>query len=236
MKLLIDQGNTRLKFCTWDGKSFHLPEPAETELPQFLAAKSEISEAWVSSVRHQEEHEKLSQLLSQHNIRTKFACTLDSQFGLQNSYPETSQMGVDRWLAMLGIWCEYKRGFILVDAGTALTMDYVDNQGVHRGGHIIPGLTLMQRSLVTMTDRINLHIETAPSDTDWASNTADAVQKGSLAVVVAYIEAMCSKLSQKHSLYLAGGDATIIKQHLDINAIIVNNLVFKGLVKYFSQG
>ena len=67
--------------------------------------------------------------------------------GLTNSYKQPRQMGVDRWVAMIGAKAEFRGGLCIVDAGTAVTIDAIDKNGNHLGGQIIPGLALMGNAL-----------------------------------------------------------------------------------------
>ena len=67
--------------------------------------------------------------------------------GLVNAYTETDRMGADRWHAMYAAWQADAGGFAVVDAGSAITIDYVADSGKHLGGYILPGKQMMLRSL-----------------------------------------------------------------------------------------
>src|SRR4029077_2103024 len=72
--------------------------------------------------------------------------------GVRNGYAETWRLGADRWVAMLGAHARYPgRALWVVDVGTALTVDLLDEHGRHRGGLLVPGPALMVESLLRRT-------------------------------------------------------------------------------------
>ena len=76
--------------------------------------------------------------------------------GVTNQYADLQSLGVDRWLAMLAAFRQGGGGAcVVVDGGSALTVDVVDGAGLHRGGYIVPGQSMMRDSLVSNT-RIRL--------------------------------------------------------------------------------
>jgi type III pantothenate kinase len=146
--------------------------------------------------------------------------------GVRCGYADVTALGIDRWMAMVGAYSKLSRPLIVVDLGSAITMDVVDKVGQHLGGYILPGIALMRRSLrggtahVRPTDEIDQII--AP-----AQDTSAAVSRGSLLAVVAVIE----KLVDMHQsiLILTGGDARLIMSMLNIEAEYMPELVLDGL-------
>ncbi|MDP1069535.1 type III pantothenate kinase, partial [Klebsiella pneumoniae] len=77
------------------------------------------------------------------------------------------RMGVDRWLAMLAAWQRVGQSCWVVDCGSAITLDLLDAEGRHQGGYILPGLRLMQQSLLGNTAEVRVdrdveHYSVAP--------------------------------------------------------------------------
>ena len=81
----------------------------------------------------------------------EFASSTDTAAGVRNGYSNPAQLGVDRWLAVIGAFHRHRDACCVVDAGTALTIDGVDATGQHLGGFIVPGPRLMVESLLTGT-------------------------------------------------------------------------------------
>jgi len=134
---------------------------------------------------------------------------------------------------MLGLWHEYQSAFVLIDAGTAITFDYVDNDGVHQGGHILPGINTMIRSLAEKTDRINVSETNAVDSINLGQSTETAVQQGALAMVIGYLENSLSKVAPYTKICITGGDAEMIRTNLSHDTILVQNPVLDGLRIYF---
>ena len=91
-------------------------------------------------------------------------------------------MGADRWHAMLAGWVRCKASFAVVDAGSAVTVDYVNAGGRHLGGYILPGLQMMRRSLKVDAARIGLGrvSNSTPARDNRPANASTTVWPGSL--------------------------------------------------------
>lgn len=131
--------------------------------------------------------------------------------GLSNSYTEPQRMGVDRWLAMLAGY-NTEGACCVVDCGSAITVDFVDRQGQHLGGYIMPGAYLLKAGLMANTRRIGAPLTAL----DWRRLTPgrctdDAVDHGlalMLDALAARVVAACSEQLGEHAvLLITGGDA-----------------------------
>lgn len=170
MKLYIDAGNTRLKWSLEEDEpvasgSGVLDE--ENPLPGLAGFAGDISAIAVSTVASEEKLQRLlGYLASLADVPTRCYWAEAERGGLRNAYTDFARMGADRWHAMYGAWVGHKGGFAVVDAGSAVTVDYVDPVGNHLGGYILPGLQMMFRSLKTDAARIGFDpeqvLETAP--------------------------------------------------------------------------
>jgi type III pantothenate kinase len=145
-------------------------------------------------------------------------------------------MGVDRWVAMIGARAEFRSALCVVDAGTAITIDAIDRNGVHLGGQIIPGIQLMRKSLSTNTSEIGLvgrKIADPGSGMQlFASNTQAAVRNGVLGAACGSVERavrIMRSTGLRPKIVLTGGDASRILKQLDGNVIHRPNLVLQGL-------
>ena len=228
MKLLIDAGNQRIKWATClqlraQSDTFacsELPnEPVETgsaNLPDALegafAGMATPEGVWISSVAGAQVNRVLACVC--HSLSGNapiFVKSATRGKGLLNQYDKPEELGVDRWLAMVGgRQVSGKRPLLVIDAGTAVTIDYVDAQGVFEGGIIFPGMTTMIRSLGCYTGQIGLAGSTTANTMNVPlpyqnPGTREAVENGVTLAVVAAVERAIG-----HYKNLAGPDLTLI--------------------------
>jgi len=159
MNLFIDAGNTRLKWCVDDrgqilasGTGFLSEENPLRSAGEFIR---QVGSVVISTVASEERRAHLIDSLEKLCAApVQFYWSEQARNGLANAYQDVSRMGADRWHAMYGAWLGHKQGFVVVDAGSAVTVDYVNSHGRHLGGYILPGLQMMLRSLRTDAARI----------------------------------------------------------------------------------
>lgn len=182
MRLLIDAGNSRLKWYLDNrgrivGQGVGIIEGVDP-VPGLSTKVGDISRVAVSTVASEERRLRLLQHLSG-RVDAPVVCywAEPQRDGLVNAYRDCSQMGADRWHAMCGAWLEHRDGFVVVDAGSAITVDYVDSAGQHLGGYILPGLHMMRRSLKVDAARIDFTPEQVPDMSPGAS-TGECVNHG----------------------------------------------------------
>jgi len=156
--------------------------------------------------------------------------------GVQNRYARPSQLGADRWASL----CAARRralsgdlfppACVVVNAGTAVTVDALDADGVFRGGLILPGLRLMLQALSENTAALKV----PPGEMRaFPDNTADALYSGAMSAVCGAIEAMRRRVdpnAERVRCYLAGGAAAEIAPHLNPPVEVVDNLVLEGVL------
>lgn len=152
------------------------------------------------------------------------------QSGLKNAYQNPQQMGADRWLAMLAVWQQLQDAFCVIDVGSAVTVDLVDRQGQHLGGYILPGLRLLQQSLLGQTAGVRW--QTAETDESLVpgDSTAACVENGcryQMAALLQYVEQDCRERNILH-IWLTGGDASRVASWCP-QAMLQETLVLDGL-------
>ena len=195
-----------------------------------LDCTGQLEQIWVSSVAGSAaESELAAMLLQRWGVEPWFARTRNRTGSLVNSYDDPARMGVDRWLAMLAGRQRQAGRICVVDAGSALTIDIVDESGRHEGGYIIPGPLLMERALLLDTDRVRFDEEV-----DYAlspgSSTAEAVRHGiALAQAGAVALAIDRDGGETMQLLFCGGGGEALMQLLDRGGSYVPDLVFEGL-------
>ena len=157
-------------------------------------------------------------------------------YGIRSGYQDASQLGVDRWVAMIAAKTQFSGDITVIDLGTAITIDTIDEYGDHIGGQILPGLQLMLSSLDKKTDRITLRSIsndlTNMKINFWADNTNDAIIFGACNAICGAIERAIICLQENgHSptVILTGGDALVFKNLMNEGYRHRPNLVLEGL-------
>jgi len=151
-----------------------------------------------------------------------------NQCGVSNGYLDPAQLGADRWAALIAARHMHGGPALVINAGTATTIDVLSGEGVFRGGVILPGLDLMKRSLAAGTADLPL---TSGSFTEEPRNTADAIESGALQAHAGAIERMYARLPAGGVCFLSGGAALKIAGRLAVPVRVIENLVLEGLVR-----
>jgi type III pantothenate kinase len=238
--LELDAGNTRIKWrvrapsneIIQDG-SCQLDEVAE--LCANLIDQALVRRICVSSVLCDEKLAKSLQgcveRLGEKNI--VFAKTVAACGGLTIAYVDPSRLGVDRFLAMLAAFHHYGGCILVIDAGSALTGDIVDESGSHLGGYIMNGLHVMRQVIVDRTDSI-LVKEDAEFALTPGRTTEACVSHGALLMfrgAVKQLVAQASAVGVKRVI-VTGGDAAAVLSCLsdcDLEIVLAPALVLDGL-------
>ena len=138
-------------------------------------------------------------------------------------------MGADRWHGMYGAWQLLRGGFAVVDAGTAITVDYVAADGRHIGGYILPGLKMMLRSLQLDAARIGFDSRDS-GITSPGRDTGECVNHGLSWLFQSAIERIHSdtRTYGLPDIVVTGGDASRLLD-LGLAADYRPSLVLEGL-------
>ena len=159
MILEVDAGNTRVKWRLRRGSETvasgieHWEDEAICRsLQQY---RSQVDVAHIACVASSSARQQLVSVIEATCDCGAVLAASESAFaGLQSSYVQPEAMGVDRWLAMIAAWVRFREGVAVVDAGSALTVDYIGRSGKHLGGYILPGWSLMKNALFAGTSRV----------------------------------------------------------------------------------
>lgn len=251
--LLIDIGNTSFHWRLYDAEAesirptFSTPHQRDwkTSVEKVLStlADTEVNKILIASVSGPEIEDELKELLSPLNAPILFIESEAERNGVVNGYTTPEQIGVDRWLVVLEahkIISEHDyAAALVVDAGTAMTIDAVTQYGEHLGGSIIAGWSLQQRTLLKNTQEI------LASDGEllvFGKDTASAVAGGAVLALVGAIKESLSALKSGLNddvsilLMLTGGDAELLEDELldalDVDIYTADNLVIDGLKLY----
>lgn len=156
----------------------------------------------------------------------KFKVKPDWQ-GLALAYAQPDRLGIDRWLTLVAL-SGLGRSVIIIDAGTALTIDALDANNRHLGGYILPGLRVMRRALVDDTFAL------PPVDQDGSiapgESTADGIANGSILALAGAVEKAATQYPfQRPDIVWTGGDADRIRLFTALPGEFRPSLVFEGM-------
>jgi type III pantothenate kinase len=156
---------------------------------------------------------------------------------LSLAYEDLSQLGVDRWLAMLAAYKAVEGALVLVSAGTAVTVDCVDGGGRHLGGLIAPGWGLLKSVLVDKTERLSLaaDIEIA-GGSQLGIDTRSCLESGVSSMLLSFVSSAVTTFGAGTSTRLiTGGDAEKVSRHIELDFECKENLVLDGLAIYCAE-
>jgi len=184
MRLLVDAGNTRLKWQLRDQYAVVASGASLCDdfrwLDGLTPYASKLGRIAVSTVISESKRQELvARLSAVSGADVHFYWPERSRGGLTNAYSDVSKMGADRWHAMYAGWQQGAGGFAVVDAGSAVTVDYVADDGRHIGGYILPRKQMMLRSLRLDAARIGFESVDASAGGPGRSTT-ECVQQGIL--------------------------------------------------------
>lgn len=241
MKLLVDIGNTRLKWAWLDGTELR-PGGAvlhgELEvLERALGAVRPVA-VWASNVAGAAAGVALAAWTRERwGLEPRYVVSTPAVCGVRNGYTDPRRLGVDRWLGVIAAHRGMTGDVCIIDCGTAITIDLVTAAGQHQGGLIAPGPTLMRRALAVDTGVgvAAASIATAPL---LAHDTAAAVQGGTLRTAAGFIEHVVTALRREYaglSCVLTGGDAPALLPLLSQAYRFEPHWVLQGLAHVVSE-
>lgn len=239
MKLLIDLGNSRLKWAMAESDRLTIGEPFESR-PSALAAKldqywwdiSEPQAILVAHVGSSETGSVLRQWLADRwSVPVRFVRSQRAAEGVVNGYSDPVRLGVDRWLALVAARQLHPGPLCVVSAGTAVTVDLLDRHGYHHGGLIAPGLGAMRSGLGAIEA---LGAVAERYEGFFGRDTDAAVSSGILHATTGLVESALRQArvllqGEEPQLFLTGGDAAKLSAHLDVPYRLVPHLVLQGL-------
>ena len=258
MLLVMDIGNTRTKWALTDSDGNLSPMDLclNADIGHAKFPMLQVTKVLVSNVAGEQMANTIAQLFSA--LEVQFISAKNQACSVKNQY--ALNLGTDRWAALVAAWHHTKHATVVVNAGTAVTIDALEQnrkivlpqdkklpltgdsnvkEGIFLGGTIMPGLYLMQQSLSSNTAQLSF---SQGLFADFPDDTADAIESGCLNAVAGAIHLMFKRL-EKHSgwlpkLVISGGDAHKVAQalnRLDLKlgvkqVIIMDDLVLQGLV------
>lgn len=239
MILELDCGNTLIKWRLMDrGGRIRDGDmaPDLVELQRLLGGQErEIHGCRLVSVRSADETQVIvDQLTSWLKRRPMVARPVKELNGVRNGYADHRRLGMDRWLALVAGYHLTGSACVVIDLGTAVTSDFVDDSGQHLGGFIAPGSKLLRATLLQHTRLVRYEDKASWDllDPSPGMNTAEAVECGCGLMLSGFVQEQLRVagrlLGDDPAVILTGGDAASMTGLLP-DAAVVPDLVFRGL-------
>ena len=232
MNLIIDIGNSSCKSALYEKgelKEFHKGSNSEIEILDKWNRSFKIEKTIVSSVitipKRMEE-----QLSSLPCTTTYFSNRTPLPINVLYRTPHT--LGADRLAAIMGAQGEAPcKDLLVIDAGSAITYDFLDAQGNYHGGNIAPGVSMRLAALHEQTGKLPL--VAAEGDTPALGyDTTTAIRSGVINGIKYEIEGYITEISKKYPsllIFLTGGDEKFLINSVKSRIFADEFLVLKGL-------
>jgi len=241
MLLLFDAGNTRLKWALagHDHKvvnngasSYEELDMALRHIRSVLPTSTAIQSVAVSSVAGEQRNSRLAMACEDvFGLPLVFAKVSKAACGVENDYQALNRLGVDRWVAAMGVASQLGINRVIVDAGTAVTVDLLAADNTFLGGVILPGVKLMHDSLVGETAGIHSELGEVASVIGKTFGLVGSVDR------VLDEFALALDNSAPWQVVVCGGDAAwlseLMKTSLPVS--VSDNLIFNGLLAMYKS-
>ncbi len=241
--LLIDCGNsaTKCRLIEQDktrDNSFILSQSLGVRAFREYLKLHQPREIYLSSVASEQMTDTVM-LELQHNLPLAQISQIFSQLKLAqvtNAYYDYTRLGVDRWLTLLAADVREKTDVIIIDAGSAITIDLLSRKHSHLGGAILPGFNTGQQRFISMFPRVDFKHPDI-SNNKLPGRTSEAcIQMVQFPITLARINQLVEEwiglLQEPVKILLCGQDAPLISEQLNRPHEIVSDLVFQGMLQH----
>ncbi len=239
-RLLVDVGNSRIKWCLqspegelFDYASASYPDKSlyyllgdhwsKLEKPELVAVAT-VSGALVQS--------RINEWCTENwDMPPRFVYSEAESLGVRNGFDNPERLGTDRWAALVAARSVTQRDSIVIDCGTATTIDILMGSGLFVGGAILPGAELMRSNLAIGTARLGL----GPASTNSrpGTNTDECIALGceqsALGAVTRIVSLFSDQLGSDPEILLTGGAAQKIKPVISGRLKLLPDLVLRGV-------
>ena len=232
MNLIADIGNNSAKFFLFSGKQMILHTRITGNNYGIIGEwreQYEIERAIVSSVIDLTEEQKMH--------FTALACPLlwfnsTADTPLDIAYRTPGTLGSDRLAAAVGAWdIQPGKNLLVIDAGSAITIDFVSRDGTYHGGNIAPGIKMRLKALHQFTGRLPM-VEKEGDTPTFGYDTETAIRSGVLKGIAHEIDGYIEETRSKYGdifVFLTGGDENSLKNMIKSRIFADKYLVARGL-------
>jgi type III pantothenate kinase len=230
---LIDAGNTRLKWGlhvdgAWLARgAFATGEGGE--LREAFAHAQPVQRVIGANVAGEAVRTKIQEALG---LEPLWVQARSEQCGVRSGYAVPTQLGADRWAALIGARHLVAGACVVVNAGTTMTVDALSADSIFLGGFIVAGFELMRDTLACNTAQLKRQDGRFAFFPD---NTGDAIASGAINALAGAVERMVNYVratgEEEPVVLVSGGGAQDLLPHLSGAVQSVENLVLDGLAR-----
>lgn len=232
MNLIIDVGNTAVKLAVFDG--FKLKTQTTESKTRVLSAvkslikKFKVNHAIISKVGSLS-HYTIHKISEYTNL---IILTKDTPVPFKNCYKTPETLGADRIALAAAAVLQYPNtNLLVIDAGTCVTYDFINNQKQYLGGAISPGLTMRYKAMHTFTEKLPLLKPNATNQLT-GGTTLESMHTGTFVGILNEIDGFISAYKNIYpnlTVILTGGDAKILGNQLKNSIFANSNFLLEGL-------
>lgn len=232
MNLCIDQGNTYTKIGLFDEQTLiksSIIDASDYNAWKSLFSENSISNSIISSVKGVEpELKNILQDESKLFLEFNHATLIP----VKNLYKTIETLGKDRLAGVIGAYTlQANNNILVVDAGTALTFDFINQQAEYIGGTISPGMDMRFQALHTFTKKLPL-VDAIGEIPLLGTSSEEAIRSGVVNGIIFEIEAYINELTKSYPkllVFLTGGNCFFFESKLKSTIFANQNLVLIGL-------
>ena len=239
MKLLIDIGNSNAKLGIWKYGKLSNVNVVETQniLKVFAKYKNQpINEIFLTSVISAKNNKKILSYIKR-KFKSKIYNMTSSKelLGVKNKYKQPSKLGNDRWCTIVGLYKLHKKPLLIVNCGTAISIDAVSIEGVYLGGYILGGFDGYKSSFLKVHNLKKIKLNNIGSIKKFkpSKSTKEAIIEGYAVMIISATEKSFKDYSESQTkkplLIISGGYGKIISKRLSIKNKYEPNMVLKSL-------
>ena len=237
MNLIIDSGNTKIKAAVFEYDTLVFKQQLtsddwETDVKKILKNFKKIKNIVISNVAKIETN-LFSTLESTYKVTY---ITREKKFPFTNAYQSPQTLGIDRMILASGAVLKYpNKNRLVIDAGTCITYDFVDEADSYLGGAISPGIQLRYKSLNNYTANLPLLSREEPGNLI-GNTTFESMHSGVINGVTYEIECFINAYSERYSnfiIILTGGDADFLAKRLKNTIFANSNFLLESLNQTF---
>jgi len=237
MNLVLDIGNTRIKYAVFEGftcleTDVLSQKNAVKQLENIFKNFPLINHTTLASVG------KLSVVVLEylHQKTTIFHLTHQSKFPFKNKYSTPETLGIDRMVTAAGAVFSYpNQNRLIIDAGTCITYDLVTKNNEYLGGAISPGIGIRLKALHQYTEKLPL-VEAQFPENYIGNSTKTSIQNGVLQGIIHEIEGFIKQYSddfENLTVILTGGDTIFLAKQLKSSIFANSNFLINSLHQLF---
>ena len=243
--ILLDCGNSNLKAQFWNtgqlqssfSSSYHATW--SQRLGHWIEGLT-ATHCYLASVLDTTRQAQLDQCLERRFEATVTRFVPESRaLGVTNAYRQPERLGVDRWMALIAASELVAGDAVIIDAGSALTLDLLRADGQHLGGAILPGFNTSLDDFKRIFGYIDFNDPAIAEPAEPGCSTEEAIHinyvLNSIEILPGLVNRWISYFENGATILLAGGDAVRVQRELEHPARIVPDLVFRGMIRLVNQ-